>query len=203
MKIKKFYFLLVPLIIILGFGLFVATDKTFYLKECQKLATDCQKSLLFASYLSIGGSLSGLSLNQQERMHMQDVKNLYDNLFLVFLFLCVFVVSFLVLLLIKDRKAYRSFMVHYLYFGGLFTLILLLLIIILSFIDFDVVFGVFHTLFFRQGSYLFSDQSILIRLFPSTFFFDALKRIFILSFVLSALFTVAGYLLKKRGYDKV
>lgn len=203
MKIRKPYFLLVPILIILGIGLFVATDKAFYLKECQKLATNCENSLLFADYLRSKGSLDSLDLDQRELSHMQDVKNLYNSLEFIFLLLCVFVISTLVFLILKDRKTYRTFIVYYLYFGGLFTIGILLLIIILSFVSFNFVFEVFHTLFFSKESYVFSDQSILIRLFPLTFFIDALKRIIVFSFALSVFFTVTGFLLKKRKYDKV
>lgn len=203
MKAQRLYFLVVPIIIILASGLFVATDKVFYIKECKKLNTDCQKSLLFVDYLKGKGSLLSLNLTQQEQSHMQDVKNLFANLEFIFLFFSVLTISMLFFLLIKDKKRYRAFVVDYLFFGGISLIIFILVLSIFSLAGFDFLFDLFHRVFFSQGNYLFSTQSTLITLFPSEFFFDALKRILISCIVIAIFFVVVAYLLKKRNYDKV
>lgn len=202
MKTQRLYFLVVPVIIILASGLFVATDKVFYLKECKKLNTDCQKSLLFADYLKGKGSLLSLNLTPQEQSHMQDVKNLYENLEIIFLFFSVLTISMLFFLLIKDKKKYRVFVVDYLFLGGISLIIFILVLSIFSFAGFDFLFDLFHRIFFSQGNFLFLSQSTLITLFPSEFFFDALKQVLILSIIIAIFFVVVAYLLKKRKYDK-
>ena len=189
--------------IILASGLFVATDKVFYIKECKKLNTDCQKSLLFADFLKGKGSLLSLNLTYKEQSHMQDVRNLYESLEFTFLFLSVLTISMLFFLLIKDKKKYRVFVVDYLFLGGISLIIFILILSIFSFAGFDFLFDLFHRVFFSQGNYLFSDQSTLITLFPSEFFFDALKQILVLSIIIALFFVVTAYLLKKRKYDKL
>jgi len=203
LKAQRLYLLIVPFLVILAFGISVATDKLFYLSECKKLNTDCKASLLFVDYLKGNNSLSTLNLTPQETSHMQDVKNLFENIEFLFVFFATFTLSVMFFFLIKDRKKYREFIVDYLFFGGLLTLAIIILVLIFSYLGFYFVFEAFHKIFFANGNYTFSDQSTLIKLFPGQFFYDALTRIIIFSGIFSVFFAVTGYLLKKRKYDKI
>ncbi|MFP4567697.1 MAG: DUF1461 domain-containing protein [Candidatus Woesearchaeota archaeon] len=82
-------------------------------------------------------------------------------------------------------------------------LFLFLLFVIL--IDFGSVFNVFHVVFFPQGNWIFPMDSLLITLFPASFFMSFAKNIFIISFAVSSLilffsYYFSGYLKKRNRF---
>jgi uncharacterized membrane protein len=53
-------------------------------------------------------------------------------------------------------------------------------------------------IFFPQGNWMFSPDSLLITLFPQQFFFDIALRIFIYAMFQSAVFFGIGYWMNKQ-----
>ena len=115
-----------------------------------------------------------------ERQHMQDVKELVNNLEL---FLIALLFIFIALLFVVDKKSEVFF------YGGILTM---LLPIILYLIPFDTLFDLFHKLFFT-GNWQFPADSLLIQTFPESFFYDFTFRIFRLAFAIGFIATLTAW----------
>ncbi len=140
---------------------------------------------------------SGQSLfTPEELSHMEDVKRLTDRLKTVWLISLVVVVGgFAILLASKGnrRQAYLA-----LRNGGALTAGLLAVLVIFALLSWRSFFVTFHDVFFPPGTWTFSWESSLIRIFPDKFWFDAflipLGAVFLLSLALWGL----GSLLVRR-----
>jgi uncharacterized membrane protein len=75
----------------------------------------------------------------------------------------------------------------------------MLTIALLVFVAWQTWFEFFHRLFFLPGSWLFSYQDTLIRLFPMQFWFDTTLTISFLSFTGGLLLALIGW----RGQEAV
>ncbi|OGS93272.1 MAG: hypothetical protein A2061_00695 [Gallionellales bacterium GWA2_59_43] len=80
--------------------------------------------------------------------------------------------------------------------------------LILLTLNFSASFVQFHTLFFQQGTWQFSEDSLLIRTFPEQFFFaffrtvivnSAITALFLLVLMLLA-FLYTNYYVKNRAF---
>lgn len=108
-----------------------------------------------------------------ELSHMSDVR----NFFVVFLF--VIVISALIFALalasfLKSRKKkqfQKTLGIQLIVVPAVF-LILLAAIAILIFSDWENVFELFHHIFFPQGNWQFSSDSLMLKMLPSGIFFD-------------------------------
>jgi integral membrane protein (TIGR01906 family) len=119
--------------------------------------------------------------NQRELSHMEDVKALVQSGQKVWIGLLVVMLG----LGIWSRQAgwwdeYRRDLGR----GGRLTIILILIMILSVFINFDQLFTGFHHIFFEGDTWLFYSSDTLIRLFPMRFWRDA--------FILIGLLTSVG-----------
>jgi len=64
----------------------------------------------------------------------------------------------------------------------------------MSIFSFDFLFTTFHVIFFPQGNWMFDPSSLLITMFPQTFFFDISLRIFIYAMFQALIFFGIGIL---------
>lgn len=117
--------------------------------------------------------------NELEKSHLNDVRLVVRAL--GWLALVLFVV-FLAALPFADpaRVFVRGF------------LLLLGVVLILTVIPFDWVFDRFHLVVFPQGNWMFPLDSMLIRLYPFSFFQAFFSRILELTLVFSAVFALLG-----------
>jgi integral membrane protein (TIGR01906 family) len=107
--------------------------------------------------------------NDRELRHMQDVKVITEWAYRAAVGLGVVLIAASVILWRRGRWHLRSGIRA----GGLLTLALIILIIVLAFVSWDVFFTAFHQAFFEGDSWLFLTSDTLIRLFPEQFWFDA------------------------------
>lgn len=103
--------------------------------------------------------------------HMVDVKVVTETTFLI-----AFIIFIITLAMIAF--AYRQPQYHYsirrgLTYGGMLTLSLIFVIVVLAMTAWDFFFDTFHELFFEAGTWRFAYSDTLIRLFPEQFWFDA------------------------------
>lgn len=110
-----------------------------------------------------------------EKSHMEDVKKLFGLTYFIEIF-AAFVFLSVLFIFIFQRKVHL--VIKSLFRGSLLSLLLFFLLVLLLFIDFEVIFSFFHTLFFPQGNRSFDVWSMLISLFPSNFFEAITIRIF-------------------------
>jgi len=168
--------ILIPLIIYLFSAITVAYDKEFYTNELAKLGSS---ETLVASHEKIADYLTGSGnaavldnldavegLTAAEKSHLADVKDIMNDLPIVFIVLLLLFFS-----LFERTKEKRKILLY----GGLATVAIP---VVLAIIPFDSVFTAFHQLFFPQGNWMFAQSSLLIQIYPSQFFYDAAFRIF-------------------------
>lgn len=122
-----------------------------------------------------------VDFNENEKLHMEDVRNLV--LIQQFIFIVLIVLSFM---LVYKKK------INVNYFRK--SSIMLFLIVLLSFIAslfFDIFFKLFHLILFPQGNWQFSSDSLMIQLYHQSFF----KNFFIATIILSLLISIFIHLI--------
>lgn len=172
-------------------------DYRFYQKEYEKyqvtesLYIDMEDVMEVTSYmmdyligkeevLSIETEVEGRTqdfFNEQDRLHMEDVKNLFLGglkLRTVMLLLAAVLVLFLIL-----TKADLKKMLTGAYFAALGVFAILIAGLLVSFaVDFTASFTVFHEIFFTNDLWMFDPaEDYMIRMLPEGFFYDMVMRI--------------------------
>lgn len=200
-------FLLVMIILITSFQIAIYGDSEyrFYEKEYRKYrvtedlhmsmenvmkVTDYMMDYLIGreEVLSVKTEVDGRRqdfFNEQDRLHMADVRKLFLGGLKIRNFLVVFVaVLFLLSLSWKNRKegqkerdignqCFRAYSISL----GVFLLVITLLAVAVS-VDFTACFTLFHELFFSNDLWLFDPASdYMIRMLPEGFFADMVFRI--------------------------
>ncbi len=200
-------FLLVMIILITSFQIAIYGDSEyrFYEKEYRKYrvtedlhmsmenvmkVTDYMMDYLIGreEVLSVKTEVAGRRqdfFNEQDRLHMADVRKLFLGGLKIRNFLVVFVaVLFLLSLSWKNRKegqkerdignqCFRAYSISL----GVFLLVITLLAVAVS-VDFTACFTLFHELFFSNDLWLFDPASdYMIRMLPEGFFADMVFRI--------------------------
>lgn len=139
--------------------------------------------------------------NEQDRLHMADVRNLFlGGLRLRTVCLVAAVVLILILIFTKADWKYliqRAYSVAV----GVFLGIVALLAIAFS-IDFTRCFTIFHQIFFTNDLWLFDpDTDYMIRMLPEGFFSDMVIRIG-LTFLLMLILLWGVFMIWRRGMNK-
>ena len=182
--------------LLLSSALFIVFNNDFYLKECGKLGTDCDKTLNVVDYLKNNAELSS-EFNNREISHMKNVKSLTYNIMAVYVITLVILVALMLLTFFYNRKRFKEFLSIMLVYVGVFSVALLLFVLIMAILNFDLLFDVFHKIFFEKGTYLFSESDLLIRLFPRKFFYDISFLIFSTALISSVAVVLIGLIIKK------
>lgn len=126
---------------------------------------------------------------ESEVSHLEDVKQVmsYANYFFYAFLLTLTVI-------ITYYRKDKEYLFQLLNQGGKVTVAVMLLLGVLSFFFFNVVFTVFHQIFFPQGNWQFAADSLLIQTFPLDFFVNININIFLLALFLGMLFILIEYL---------
>ena len=140
--------------------------------------------------------------NEQDRLHMADVKNLFlGGLKLRWLLLAVSLILVVILFIRKEDvkkilpnayfKALAIFGTLTIILGGLFAS------------DFNRYFVIFHKIFFTNDLWMFDPATdYMIRMLPEGFFYDMVMRIGMV-FIAGLLFIAGGmFLIKRRNKDR-
>jgi integral membrane protein (TIGR01906 family) len=154
------------------------------------------EAIILLEELRIPGSDDPL-YNDREIGHMIDVKKLVDTFNVLMWVLVALVVIDLGYLLIRSdarREGYRA-----IYQGGILTVGILLVMLVLIVAAWSLVFTQFHELLFPPDTWTFYYSDSLIRLFPEQFWFDFGLLWTGAIFVEGLILTLAGYLLIRRG----
>ena len=207
--LKTLLILLVPLILMLGSALLLATDQ-YLAFEYGKASfppdafgfTQQQRFDLASSNIHYvrahlpGDALSKETLNgapvynEREVTHMVDVQAVFQAV------LRVWQVAFILLLFLGFvfwQSGEQMTFASAIKLGGFLTSGIILTIALLAVFAWQTWFDFFHRFFFLPGSWLFSYSDTLIRLFPIKFWFDATLTVSILSLVGGLLLTFIGW----------
>jgi integral membrane protein (TIGR01906 family) len=132
-----------------------------------------------------------------EKSHLKDVKQVLTGIrACLMICLSLFVIDLLLGYSLLGKGA-RQWLSRILFWGGVWTLLACLLLILLG-LNFEPLFILFHQVFFSQGNWQFAASSSLIRLFPEQTFIDLFRIILMRTSVAGSLLTALGLLLVKR-----
>ena len=140
-------------------------------------------------FLSGGASLTGFT--PAELSHLDDVKTVMNGAAGIF-----FVLTLLTLFILFHVPDKKSFL-----FAALAVFLMDFLLLLLALFHFDQLFSSFHSLFFASETWIFPSDSLLIQLFPLSFFIATTKRILIGS-LFSALVLLGVYHLYSKTKTK-
>lgn len=139
--------------------------------------------------------------SEKETSHMQDVKFVVSAMnFIYFSSALFFILIFFIIYFLSkpDKLLFIDKLSKIIYYGSVAALAILILIFLWAIFSFDTLFYLMHLVFFSQGNWMFPTDSLLITLFPESFFFDMSLRIFIYAIFQSGIFFLIGYWLRKQ-----
>lgn len=129
-----------------------------------------------------------------ENNHLQDVKNIFDYVFIWEITAVVGLLVSIIFFVINKKKAY---FINWCLLASVIALSLLWLLLVLLSFDFQGLFTLFHQIFFPQGNRSFDWSSLLIQLFPASFFEAIAIRSFLVSLGIPII--ILGYSLYQRS----
>jgi len=132
--------------------------------------------------------------NENERSHLQDVKELINKVIVIFYFLVFSEILLVFLLYHLAKKRFKKHIKFVLLYSGSIILITSIIFYLFS-NNFNNLFIIFHEIFFPQGNWLFPANSNLINLFPQTFFYSFFYKLMLNSFITSMIIFTIGLLL--------
>jgi len=185
---KKQTFFLIIFCIFLTIFLLLFSYKTVL--SLSSLSTNQQTTI---NYLQKNQPLA-LNYTSQELSHLEDVKrvmNYSDYFFYLSLFVCTLILTY--------YKRNKTQLTKLFFSGGLTTIISTLTISIFSLLSFNFAFTLFHKLFFPQGNWQFSINSLLIQTFPLEFFVRMSFFIIGLTLILGIFIVVVVYKYKNNS----
>jgi len=196
------------IIIIFGSLNFMIFNKEFYLKEYSKnnvyenLPANVDANNVTDNIITYFRNSAELKyFTENESSHMKDVKYLIR--LMQFIYYGATVISIILFVYcyqkFKDDKfEFIRVLTKSLLYSSIASIIFLVLIFLMSVFSFDFLFIGFHNIFFPQGNWMFSRDSLLITLFPQQFFFDISLRIFIYAMFQALIFLGIGYWMNKQ-----
>lgn len=136
--------------------------------------------------------ISSLEYTSAELSHMQDVSKVMRGADFVFYGLLL-ILTLILTYYRKDIKQTKKLLKY----GGLTTIIFVLVVLLFSLTSFDYLFTLFHQFFFPQGNWTFESSSLLLQTFPIEFFISISRNIFLGTLLLGIVFYTLTSFLKK------
>jgi len=207
------------IIIIFGSLNLMIFNKDFYYKEYSKnnvyekisnnktIAIDTTKNITtnIMKYFRSNAELEYFT--NTEKNHMSDVKSLINIMQVVYY--CAAVISIILFFYCyytfkKEGVKFIRIITKSVLYSSIAAIIFLVSLFVMSVFYFNLLFMMFHLIFFPQGNWMFDSSSLLITLFPEQFFFDIALRIFIYALFQAIIFFGIGYYLNTqlKVYDK-
>jgi len=192
------------IIILLGPLYIFAFNKSYFLKQLEK---NTDSTISYEEKVSLtnnvidylkGNTELSTKFNEREKKHMQDVKNIFDVSRLLFIISLATILLSFGFYYNKDKLK----MIKPIFIGSIVSGIFLFFIAISSIFSFVYSFEVFHNIFFKEGTWLFYTDDLLIILFPETFFSNISVNIFITGFILSLLIAITAFFTIKEKKTK-
>jgi hypothetical protein len=138
-----------------------------------------------------------------EALHLQDVKNIFTILEYILLLSTLIFISIVVFWVYTGTY---HLIFRWLILWSIGTIILVVIVLSFIFLDFVQSFQVFHKIFFPEWNRMFPEESLLIQLFPESFFRMIIQiillRIFIVSVLTITILSLIKKILQKAGKIK-
>jgi integral membrane protein (TIGR01906 family) len=171
-------------------------NKDYYSAELSKLGVEDKAAAYeVMDYIQGKSDLPG-QFSEKEKLHLLDVKNLINAALMVLYLSAILATILLFILYFTDKNFWGSFRKVFLFSSAGVILILLILLLLSN--KFGFLFTKFHTLFFEEGSWLFSSASKLVNIFPQQFFYNFFYKTVFNSFLVSAVLFVFSIFLNKK-----
>lgn len=138
--------------------------------------------------------LISADFTKSEYEHLNDVKIIFNIVYIVFWISLFLFLGIGVYLIFMSKSCV---FLNWLLFWSLVSLLLMLLLIVLIVLDFGSAFNFFHELFFPQWNRSFPEESLLIQLFPESFFVSISRYIFLTISVISVFVMTSSIILKR------
>ena len=176
--------IMIIFILLLGLPSFLSLAPSLYYSEAEK--TDANETLEDAEayYENVRGFLNNREplreeFTELETKHMQDVKFLFNLIRSITIVFLVAIIIYTAHLYRENRKKETFLLIKDVRNATIITLIIIATLTALVLINFSTTFDVFHYVFFPQGNWTFPYTSLLITLFPETFFMNLATKIMI------------------------
>jgi len=173
------------IVLVLSVADFVLQDTSWQLKEISsqdtfgRMGRDEAITAHRQVVMYIVGKATELpvAMTLDEKSHLTDVRVLVSRGMVSFMILCILLsIGGIAFFMMHDSKVRMSLFVRVV---QRFTVALAILIAILGIgaFTFSSSFDTFHEIFFPQGNWMFSPDSMLITLYPETFFLHSFLRV--------------------------
>lgn len=139
--------------------------------------------------------------DEKEKSHLLDVKNLIYTSNFIFYFLLILIIILFFLLFIKNKKNIKKYTWNIFYLGGALTFAEVFILWLLSLINFNFLFTLFHKIFFPMGNWMFNTNIII--LYPQGFFYDALVRIVFYTLAMGLILILISLLIRNKKIYKL
>ena len=137
--------------------------------------------------------------NERETKHMVDVKKLYQNAITARNLMAVAAAVILIALYFMNKNSYFTFLWDGWKNAALLMGLFVLFIAIWCIVDFNAFWTQFHQTFFDNDLWLLDpNTSIMINMFPESFFFDIVASIIIVLVIVCGLITWLLSFMKKK-----
>jgi hypothetical protein len=129
-----------------------------------------------------------------ETSHLQDVQDIFT---IIHYILLVSIILFGIITWFLIYRHKYNLIFKWLFIWSIISLSVILVLLLLTLIDFTYTFQIFHKLLFPQWNREFAEDSRLITLFPESFFIAISRSIFITISTIS-IFIITFYLIIKK-----
>lgn len=182
-----------------------AATNVFYDREWQVQSLGSQERL--AEYIGIMDFMDDKTdmlpkaLSADEQSHLFDVKILVKRLAAFSIITWVLSAASVILFFFMHSRKHWLYWIQEVLLGMWSALAALLALLGIGALMFSGFFTLFHEAFFPQGNWEFSADSVLIQLFPESFFAEGLGRILLglaIALTVIVVLDVAAYLLRRH-----
>jgi integral membrane protein (TIGR01906 family) len=199
--VRILFFLLIPLIVFLASLRMSAFDEEIYSTQFagEKFYQENPeaKSLAFGilHYIKTGQSMDSPYFNENELVHLKDVREIIRLCFIVLMASAVILgLCILILLVKKDINELLASVQA----GGISSLVIVFVLGVVSVISFDALFVKLHEVMFNNNLWLMNPRTdIVINLFPQGLFVAIWKRIMLYSSVSSLVLVLAPFAVRR------
>lgn len=131
--------------------------------------------------------------NEKEKLHMIDVKNLFINGKSIRNVSMLLVIISLILLKNDKKSLSKAFIT-----SSIFSFVIIVVLIIMIYVNFDKHFTYFHEIFFTNDLWLLDPKTdVLIQMLPIEFFYSIATKISIIFIIELLILCFVGFIIKR------